>query len=133
MVYMFLDINRMGIKVRQVVSSIEAGLIEWLRGEGIPATCVKGSPGVYVLNEDERFEKIAAIGLNFSRGISMHGFALYLLEDDEPFSLIEPCGEKGALVTSVEAQSSKSLMPKNCYESVVAQIIESLSLHCKTA
>jgi lipoyl(octanoyl) transferase len=131
MVYMFIDIDRLGIKIRQVVSAIEKGIIDWLFGKGIVATCVQGAPGVFVRSENGAIEKIAAIGLNFSRGISMHGFALYLLDDSEPFSLINPCGVKGGQVTSVQAQLSEALSPKECFESVANHIRSSIFSNAK--
>lgn|GEM_PF-1765986 len=131
MVYMFIDTRVLGIRIRDVVKSIEQGLINWLRGEGVKAECVCGSPGVYVRNPDSSLAKIAAIGLNFSKGVSMHGLALYLLSDSEPFELIDPCGVKGAEVTSVQKQVCKIYLPEESYPKVVESIWETLSLHCK--
>ena len=131
MVYMFIDVVGMKIRIREIVSAIEKGLINWLAEVGIAARCMPGSPGVFVKSNSGELEKIAAIGMNFSRGVSMHGFALYLSEEPDTFSLIDPCGVKGGKITSVETQLSKSISAQDCFDSVVNKIRASILLECK--
>ena len=53
-------------------------------------------PGVWVGGE-----KICSVGIHVSRYITMHGFALNVNTDLRHFELINPCGLKGRVMTSV--------------------------------
>jgi lipoate-protein ligase B len=58
--------------------------------------------GVWV---DDR--KIASIGVHLSRGVSMHGFAVNVDNDLEPFSWIVPCGLDGVQMTSLAVETGR--------------------------
>ena len=75
-------------------------LVEW----GIEGERVEKLVGVWVRdrkNPDKPVAKIAAMGVKISRGVTMHGFALNVTVDLEPFQFIVPCGIKGCQVTSM--------------------------------
>ena len=93
--YLLLDLRRMGVTVRGVVSGIEAAMIAVLRHFGIEAQARTDAPGVYVADA-----KIGALGLRVRRGATYHGLALNVDLDLEPFSRINPCG-LGVAVTSI--------------------------------
>jgi lipoyl(octanoyl) transferase len=95
-VYTLLDLNRMHIGVRELVTRIENSVIELLEDYGIRASARKDAPGVYV---DGR--KIAALGLRVRKGRSFHGLALNVDMDIEPFARINPCGYQGLEVTQL--------------------------------
>ena len=95
-VYTLLDLNRMQIGVRELVTRIENSVIELLQDYGIRANARKDAPGVYV---DGR--KIAALGLRIRKGCSFHGLALNVDMDLEPFARINPCGYQGMEVTQL--------------------------------
>ncbi len=95
-VYTLLDLNRMKIGVRELVTRIENSVIELLGEHGIRANARKDAPGVYV---DGR--KIAALGLRVRKGCSFHGLAFNVRMDLEPFSRINPCGYQGMEVTQL--------------------------------
>ncbi|MBL4711395.1 MAG: lipoyl(octanoyl) transferase LipB [Gammaproteobacteria bacterium] len=97
-VYMLLDLKRLNIGVRDLVSIIEQTLIELLDGYGVESGARQDAPGVYVNNA-----KIAALGLRVRRGCSFHGLALNVDMDLEPFSRINPCGYEGLDVTQIKA------------------------------
>ncbi|GJL66792.1 MAG: octanoyltransferase [Nitrospirales bacterium] len=59
-------------------------------------------PGVWVEGNGSVLEKIAAIGVRITRGVTMHGFALNVNVDLMPFDLITPCGIAGCHVTSMQ-------------------------------
>lgn len=94
--YCLLDLPRLNIGVKGLVSRIEQSIIEWLAGVGISAQTSAGAPGVYVGDA-----KIAALGLRIRRKCSYHGLSLNLDMDLEPFSRINPCGYQGLAVTQL--------------------------------
>ena len=93
-VYCLLDLNRLGIGIRQLVTNIEMAIIKLLECYQIEAYAKKDAPGVYVDGA-----KIAALGLRIRKGCSYHGLSLNLDMDLKPFSGINPCGYKGLAVT----------------------------------
>lgn len=97
MVYTLLDLKRLKIGVRDLVTLIEKMLIELLDGYGIEANARPEAPGVYVNNA-----KIAALGLRIRKGCSFHGLALNIDMDLEPFSRINPCGYEGLKITQLK-------------------------------
>jgi len=96
-VYTLLDLSRLKIGVRQLVTVIEQSVIELLAGYGVDSNARRDAPGVYVNNA-----KIAALGLRVRKGCSFHGLALNVDMDLEPFSRINPCGYEGLEVTQLK-------------------------------
>jgi lipoyl(octanoyl) transferase len=97
-VYTLLDLNRLRIGVRELVTRIENSVIDLLDEYAIDARARADAPGVYVNGR-----KIAALGLRVRRGRSFHGLALNVDMDLEPFSRINPCGYQGLEVTQLAA------------------------------
>lgn len=95
--YPIVDLRRRGLGPVAFVRTLEDALIEALAGLGVQGERLPGLTGVWVGQE-----KIAAIGLRVSRGITMHGFALNVSTDLAWFSTIIPCGLPHMGVTSVE-------------------------------
>ncbi len=96
-VYTLLDLKRLKIGVRDLVTLIEKTLIELLDDYDIAANARSDAPGVYVNNA-----KIAALGLRIRKGCSFHGLALNVDMDLEPFSRINPCGYEGLEITQLK-------------------------------
>ncbi|WP_282344390.1 lipoyl(octanoyl) transferase LipB [Pseudomonas sp. PS02288] len=88
--YLMLDLRRLGLGVRELVTAIEQSLVELLAGYAIDAAPKADAPGVYVAGD-----KIASLGLRVSRGCSFHGLALNVDMDMSPFGRINPCGYAG--------------------------------------
>ena len=94
--YPIVDIRPLGGPVRYV-RTLEVVLINALRDFGLEAERDEGLTGVWVGQE-----KIAAIGVKVSRGITTHGFALNVNPDLSYFQHIVPCGIQDGGVTSME-------------------------------
>ena len=99
-VYLLLDLRRLGIFVKELVSRIEQALIDTLADFDIPAERHSGAPGIYVAHDgatpvEYQGAKIAALGLKVSKGCSYHGLALNVATDLEAFARIHPCGYEG--------------------------------------
>jgi len=86
-IYCLIDIKRLGIGIKKMVSMIEQSLIELLSSYDITAHTLKGAPGVYVNDS-----KIAALGLKVKHGRTYHGLSLNIDMDLSPYNLINPCG-----------------------------------------
>ena len=86
------------------VRMLEEVLIRVLAQWGINGARVNKFPGVWVndpADPDGPPAKIAAIGVKIARGVTLHGFALNVTVDLEPFAGIVPCGIEGCRVTSM--------------------------------
>lgn len=94
--YLLLDIHRLGIGVRELVTRLENAIIDVLSEYGVTAVSRRDAPGVYV---DDK--KIAALGLRVRHGRCFHGIALNVDMDLEPFDRINPCGYQGLKVTQL--------------------------------
>jgi lipoyl(octanoyl) transferase len=93
-IYLLLDLQRLKIKVRELVNAIEQAISDFLAEQGVAAGRRPGAPGVYVGDA-----KIAALGLRIRNGCSYHGLALNVAMDLSPFAAINPCGYAGLSVT----------------------------------
>jgi lipoyl(octanoyl) transferase len=93
-VYVLLDLRRLGIGAKELVRRLEQVVIEVLAARGVRGERRDGMPGVYVDGA-----KIAAVGLRIARGCSYHGVALNVDLDLEPFGRIDPCGYPGLAST----------------------------------
>jgi len=95
-VYILLDLNRLNIGVRELVTNLELAIIATLSEYSVTAEARRDAPGVYVEGR-----KIAALGLRVRRGYCFHGLALNVDMDLEPFARINPCGYEGLEVTQM--------------------------------
>ncbi len=89
-VYCLLDITRMKIGARELVTLIESSIVSTLARYGIDSAPKKDAPGVYVGDK-----KIASLGLRIRNGKSFHGLSLNVDMNLEPFTRINPCGYAG--------------------------------------
>jgi lipoate-protein ligase B len=89
--------------VRAFVETMEGALVAALAEAGVPATIRAGREftGVWV---GER--KIASLGIHVSRRVSMHGFAVNVDNDLEPFERVVACGLPGVRMTSLRQEGA---------------------------
>ena len=106
--YPIVDLERLGLGLREYVGALEQSVMEAVAAFGIEAGRVPGKTGVWI--RDARGErKICAIGVKASRGVVMHGFALNVSTGLEWFGLINPCGFVGGEVTSIERETGRRI------------------------
>lgn len=95
-IYLLINIKRLNLPIRDFVTRIENGVIEFLANFGITANSDRNAPGVYVSQQ-----KIASLGLKIRRGCSYHGLSFNFAIDKTPFSYINPCGYAGLKVINL--------------------------------
>jgi lipoyl(octanoyl) transferase len=105
------------------VRQMEEVLIRTMADYGVAAMRVPGRTGVWTQpGGTVAEEKIAAIGIHVSAGITSHGFALNVTTDLKDFAWIVPCGISDREVTSLEQESrSADLRMQTAAERVARQ------------
>ena len=101
------------------VQKLEEVLIRTLAEWGIAGCSHELFRGVWVRTSASRLEKIASIGVRISRGVTMHGFALNVNADLQPFTLFAPCGIEGCTMTSMARELGKTIDLHEVQECVV--------------
>ena len=96
MIYPLIDLKRLGLGVRDLVTALEQSVVDLAAGYGIAARARPDAPGVYAGDS-----KFASVGLRIRRGASYHGMALNVRVDLEPFMRINPCGYAGLEMTDL--------------------------------
>ncbi len=97
-VYPLLDLKRLKLGPKALVTGLEQIIIDYLAQLQITAQRKPGAPGVYVNGS-----KIASLGLRIRHGCCYHGLALNIEMNLEPFFRINPCGFAGLPMTQVSA------------------------------
>lgn len=95
-IYPLLNLRRLNLGVRELVSLLENTIINLLATYNINAEAKKEAPGVYVNSA-----KIASIGLRIRHGYCYHGLAFNVAMDLNPFSGINPCGMSRLAITQL--------------------------------
>jgi len=95
-VYVLLDLRRLGFNPRTLVQALESAVIDTVADYGVTAVARRDAPGIYVGGR-----KLGAIGLRVRRHCSYHGLAVNVAMDLKPFAGINPCGYEGLEVTDL--------------------------------
>jgi lipoyl(octanoyl) transferase len=110
--YPLVDLQRLGIYVKEYVYRLEEAVLRTLAGVGVTGHRVRSAPGIYVRLADPfdhaalppvapgqdpfiGLGKIAALGIKVTRHCAYHGLALNVAMDLEPYARINPCGYAG--------------------------------------
>ncbi|MBR5863108.1 MAG: lipoyl(octanoyl) transferase LipB [Alistipes sp.] len=121
--YPILDLEKLGIGLREYIDKLEEAIIGVCAEWGIQAGRIAGASGVWLDADTARARKICAIGVRASRYVTMHGFAMNVNTDLKYFNHINPCGFVDKGVTSLE----KELGHEVDMELVKAQIVKHLA------
>lgn len=121
--YPILRLNRFCSGPKAYMRMLEDTLILTLADWGIQGERIEKLTGVWVGRD-----KIAAMGVRISRGITMHGFALNAGVDLAPFSRIVPCGIAGCRVTSMEALLGRPVDLAQVRERIAARFADVFGL-----
>ena len=118
-VYCLIDLKRLGIGVKKMVSLIELSIMDLLAKHQIESHTKTGAPGVYVDGA-----KIAALGLKVKNGRTYHGLSLNVAMELSAFAQINPCGYQGLKVTQM-----CDLTDNISLESIANELTQILSNH----
>lgn len=102
--YLMLDLRARGGDVRKLVADLERWIIAVLLTFNVKGETRAGRTGVWVARgglEAAREDKIAALGLRVSHGVTTHGVSLNVEPDLSHYAGIVPCGLAGSGVTSL--------------------------------
>jgi len=124
--YPVLNLKEKGLGVRQYIWSLEEVIIRLLHTLGIQGHRLADYRGVWVGDS-----KICSVGVNISRNISTHGFALNVSNELHHFQYIRPCGLAGEVMTSVSELSGCSAEVETILGKAVGCFSEVFGLGCK--
>jgi len=113
-IYFLVNVKKHNIGPKEFVSKLQDFVKELLEEYSIESNFVAGAPGVYI-NE----EKIASIGIRFSRGKSYHGVSINVDMNLKPFYQINPCGYKNLSVTQISNHFEKIDIKKVINDSII--------------
>lgn len=117
--YPILDLRRIGKGVKEYVHNLEQLIIDVLGNYGIISGRREGYTGVWAGDK-----KIAFIGINVKRYVSMHGFSLNYDVDTVNYSFMNPCGINGLEVASISDLYGGDLDMENLVKQVVSSFIK---------
>jgi len=118
--YTMVDLRCWEGGARWFVGALESALIDALATYDIKAETVEGRPGVWSGDE-----KLAAIGLHISQGVTTHGFALNVDPDLDYFRHIASCGIEEAGANSI----SRKLGRRVACEQAIVPVLAALTRH----
>ena len=94
--YPILDLRGLRPDLHWYLRRLEDVLIDAVDRLGVPAGRIPGLTGVWTAGR-----KLASIGIHVKQWVTLHGFALNVTTDLEPFDLIVPCGIDRVVMTSL--------------------------------
>jgi lipoyl(octanoyl) transferase len=106
-VYFVLNLNKRKKDIRFLINQIEKCIINVLKEYKIASFGDKKNIGVWVNNKNKT-EKIAAIGIKVKKWVAYHGFSLNLSNDLSLYKKIIPCGIKNKGVTNLKELGIKN-------------------------
>ena len=108
------------------VREIESALIAVCNQFDIDAERYCQRSGVW-LRDAKGDRKIAAIGIRYAKGVTMHGFALNVNPDLSWFDRIVPCGLPDATATSMSAELGHNVAIEDVIPVVERHVYEALA------
>ncbi len=107
--YPILDLEQLGMGVREYVRKLEEVLIKTIAPYGIEGQLDENAAGIWLDVGKPTQRKIAAIGIKVSKYVTMHGIALNVNTDLSFFKHIVPCGLENKDTTSLQRELGKAL------------------------
>ena len=99
--YFVIDLKKDKKDIRKFISILEKTIIDTLKFYNIETFADKENIGIWY-NNDNKIEKVAAIGVRVSKWIAYHGFSININNDLNKYNAIIPCGIKNKGVTNLK-------------------------------
>ena len=112
--YPIINLKKRKIGVKSYVAMIEKLISNILFDYGLKPHVPIKETGVWI---DDR--KIASIGINVSRGVTMHGLAINVSTDLSYFDNIISCGIEGVKMTSMDKELGKKIRMNDIKKSLI--------------
>ena len=112
--YPIINLKKRKIGVKSYVAMIEKLISNILFDYGLKPHVPIKETGVWI---DDR--KIASIGINVSRGVTMHGLAINVNTDLSYFDNIISCGIEGVKMTSMDKELGKKIRMNDIKKSLI--------------
>ena len=103
--YFVLDLRNKK-DIRKFINSIEKTIIETLKIFNIETFADKDNVGIWY-NENNKINKVAAIGVRVKKWIAYHGFAINIDNNLNQYKKIIPCGIKDKGITNLREIKNK--------------------------
>lgn len=110
--YGIIDLREWDCTVMDYVSGLEECVIGVLGDWGVRGDRSPRGRGVWVESR-----KIASLGINVRRWVTMHGIALNIDPDMSHFDMINPCGMSDIEITSLSHEAGKQVRVEGVVES----------------
>lgn len=113
-VYPIVRITERRIRVVPYIRFLESICIEIAQSFKLEAHRRNRLPGVWIGEE-----KLASVGVQIVKGVTMHGIAMNISNDLSLFDSIIPCGLEGVTMTSMETASGYRQTMGSCKDQAV--------------
>ena len=91
--YIMLNLRtRKIMDIRKYIFSLEQIIIDSLAELSLEATRLEGKIGIWLKKPNNKYDKIAAIGVRVRKWVTFHGIAINIDPDLNKFRKIVPCG-----------------------------------------
>jgi lipoyl(octanoyl) transferase len=128
--YPIIDLDATGHGIRSYIEALEQTIIDLAAEFGIEAGRSAGASGVWV-TRDGRLEKLCAIGVRASHGVTMHGLAMNVSTDLRWFELINPCGFRDRGVCSLSTLLGRDVTVESIKSQFVHHLTKNLNVKYK--
>jgi lipoate-protein ligase B len=107
-IYPIVKLKSLKLDVPQFVRRVEQFGLELLDNLGVVAHRQKGLPGLWTEKQ-----KIASVGIQIKKWVTMHGIAINICNDLTIFDYIVPCGLEDVKMTSAAQQTGQKYNMKD--------------------
>lgn len=121
--YLIMNLNRASLSVTEFVTSLEQTMIKTAAHWQVVARGDAANRGAWV---DQR--KLGSVGITVRRGITLHGLALNVNTDLEPFTWINPCGLTDCRMTTLARETDAPVRLREARMQLAYHLAEVLHL-----
>lgn len=106
-IYAMVNLVKRNLDIKQYILLLQQWIIDTLSHLNIKSVIHQDRIGVWVHNFEGKEEKLAAVGVRVSHGITWHGFSVNVSPNLDHFKGIIPCGLHNFGITSLEKMNVK--------------------------